>query len=139
MLNLEMATTCGVLITDGNNLLICHPTHGSKWDIPKGRREPDEELVEAAVRELKEETGLVVDPDVLTYLGTKPYKPNKNLALFKHDVTEMPAVDDLICTSHFEIYGKSFPEMDNFAVVGINTALGMVNPDLARIIDACLN
>lgn len=139
MLNIKMFTTCGVLITDGNNLLICHPTHGSKWDIPKGKRDDHETLVEAAIRELKEETGLVVQPDVLAYLGTKPYKPNKNIALFKHTVLEMPSPGDLICTSHFEIYGHSYPEMDNFAVVSINTALGMVNSDLARVIDSSFN
>ncbi len=36
-----------------------------KWDLPVGRSEPGEPITETAVRELDEETGLTVKPDVL--------------------------------------------------------------------------
>lgn len=38
------------------------------WDIPGGRIEPDEPLLEALAREIKEETGLTIDsmPKLLT-------------------------------------------------------------------------
>ncbi|WP_030062220.1 MULTISPECIES: NUDIX domain-containing protein [Streptomyces] len=35
------------------------------WDLPVGKNEPGEPITETAVRELKEETGLVVTPDDL--------------------------------------------------------------------------
>ncbi|MDH6110328.1 8-oxo-dGTP pyrophosphatase MutT (NUDIX family) [Kitasatospora sp. MAP12-15] len=35
------------------------------WDLPVGKSEPGEPITETAVRELKEETGLVVDPEAL--------------------------------------------------------------------------
>ncbi|MBV6696284.1 NUDIX domain-containing protein [Kitasatospora aureofaciens] len=35
------------------------------WDLPVGKSEPGEPITETAVRELKEETGLVVTPDDL--------------------------------------------------------------------------
>ncbi|UGY93570.1 NUDIX domain-containing protein [Streptomyces gobiensis] len=33
-----------------------------KWDLPVGKSEPGEPITKTAVRELREETGLVVDP-----------------------------------------------------------------------------
>jgi len=35
------------------------------WDLPTGKSEPGEPITETAVRELREETGLVVDPGAL--------------------------------------------------------------------------
>ena len=52
--------SCGVIVTDGNRLLLGHATRSPRWDIPKGLAEPGESLAAAAVRELAEETGLVV-------------------------------------------------------------------------------
>ncbi|MBW1597139.1 NUDIX domain-containing protein [Streptomyces sp. JJ38] len=37
-----------------------------RWDLPVGKAEPGEPVTEAAVRELREETGLVVRPEELT-------------------------------------------------------------------------
>jgi 8-oxo-dGTP pyrophosphatase MutT (NUDIX family) len=35
------------------------------WDLPVGKSEPGEPITETAVREVKEETGIVIDPDTL--------------------------------------------------------------------------
>ncbi|NYI07429.1 NUDIX domain-containing protein [Allostreptomyces psammosilenae] len=35
------------------------------WDLPVGKSDPGEPIIETAVRELREETGLVVDPQSL--------------------------------------------------------------------------
>ena len=35
------------------------------WDLPVGKSEPGEPITETAVREVKEETGIVIDPDAL--------------------------------------------------------------------------
>ncbi|MFI9275084.1 NUDIX domain-containing protein [Kitasatospora sp. NPDC052896] len=35
------------------------------WDLPVGKSEPGEPITETAVRELKEETGLLVEPEAL--------------------------------------------------------------------------
>jgi 8-oxo-dGTP pyrophosphatase MutT (NUDIX family) len=126
--------TCGVLITNGIDILVCHPTHNTTWDIPKGRLDEGETEIEAAIRELREETGLITSAESLTALGTFNYKHNKQLCLFKWQVETMPDVTKLTCVSMFKLYGKEFPEMDDFCVVSINEALDMFNKDLSRII-----
>lgn len=60
-----MAVSCGVLVTDGALLLIAHATRTPRWDIPKGLADPGEAMLAAAVRELREETGLEAAPDAL--------------------------------------------------------------------------
>lgn len=51
------------LVQEGQNwkvLLILH-REGNHWGFPKGRSEPGEDSLQAATRELKEETGLTVE------------------------------------------------------------------------------
>lgn len=129
-----MITTCGVIVTDGVQMLICHPTHGRTWDLPKGRKDPNELDIDTAVRELREETGIEADANQLVYLGEYDYKKNKQLILFRLMVKEMPDPALLICTSMFEMHGKQFPEMDVFVVTTKDIAMEKVNSDLARII-----
>jgi len=133
-----MQTTCGVLITDGTQLLICHPTNGVRWDIPKGRQDPGEDDLTTAVRELREETGIVADPGDLEYLGTHSYKPGKQLALFGLRVETMPRESELHCASRFMWKGTEIPEMDRFAVVPYSDAMSLVNDDLCRVITPLL-
>ncbi|WP_319721858.1 NUDIX domain-containing protein [Streptomyces sp. MB09-01] len=40
------------------------------WEVPGGTVEPGESFAEAAVRELREDTGLVAEPDDVLELGT---------------------------------------------------------------------
>lgn len=133
-----MLTTCGVLITNGTHLLICHPTGGYKWDIPKGRQDPGEDDVTTAVRETWEETGIRIDAKSLSHLGTWPYKPTKQLSVFLHTVDVMPNPRDLVCHSHFEQDGRSIPEMDRYEVVPYAEAFDMVNSDMRRVIEPLL-
>ena len=48
----------GLVITDGKVVLGCK---SYKWDLPKGEIEKNEEPIDAAIRETKEETGLSVN------------------------------------------------------------------------------
>ena len=92
-------------------------------------------LVDAAVRELEEETGLAVTEAELRPLGVHAYLRDKDLALFVWRRTEMPALDTLICRSTFALPGGAIvPEFDRFGVFAWEEALGRVGKNMARVL-----
>jgi 8-oxo-dGTP pyrophosphatase MutT (NUDIX family) len=128
-------TSCGVIVTDGGRILLGHATRSPRWDIPKGLVEPGESLIAAAVRELDEETGLVVAEADLRPLGTYDYLRNKNLALFVWKPARMPSLDGLSCRSTFALPdGTVLPEFDQFGVFAWDEACAKVGKNLARIL-----
>jgi ADP-ribose pyrophosphatase YjhB (NUDIX family) len=68
-LSLDKTPAVGVAIVWNNKLLLVHPT-GVSWQrgtcgIPKGGLESGENLMDGALRELEEETGIVIDKNQL--------------------------------------------------------------------------
>ncbi|MBO0802106.1 MAG: NUDIX domain-containing protein [Nocardiopsaceae bacterium] len=59
----------GIVIEDGRLLLLNQDTPGTgrSWSLPGGKLEDGETLAEALVREMKEETGLGIEPGRLLY------------------------------------------------------------------------
>jgi 8-oxo-dGTP pyrophosphatase MutT (NUDIX family) len=128
-------TSCGVLVTDGTRLLLGHATRSPRWDIPKGLVEAGESAIEAALRELLEETGLAAATAALTPLGTHPYLRDKDLALFAWRPAALPDPATLHCTSTFTLpNGSVLPELDRFALVPWPEALTKVGKNLARVL-----
>ena len=59
----------GVLIQDNSLLLVKQKLSNNKnWSLPGGRVEPGETLEQALIREMKEETGLDVEPIHMLYV-----------------------------------------------------------------------
>jgi 8-oxo-dGTP pyrophosphatase MutT (NUDIX family) len=128
--------SCGVIVTDGERILLGHATRSPRWDIPKGLAEPGESFAAAAVRELAEETGLIVTEGELRNLGVHRYLRDKDLALFTWTLARMPSPDALICRSTFVLPdGAVVPEFDRFGLFGWDEALGKVGKNLARVLD----
>jgi 8-oxo-dGTP pyrophosphatase MutT (NUDIX family) len=128
-------TSCGVIVTDGERLLLGHATRSPRWDIPKGGVEPGESLAAAAARELREETGLAAPEGALVALGVLPYLRNKDLALFAWIVPALPDPKTLACSTTFALKdGTRLPEFDRFGLFTIDEALSRVGKNLARLL-----
>jgi len=112
------SVSCGVLVVNGRGeLLLCHVTGTGKWDIPKGMRDPGEDTLAAAMRELREEAGIAFDAERFEDMGEMAYRPGKRLHLFRvQSGQELSSLDHLACTSFFphHVTGKPTPETDGF-------------------------
>lgn len=130
-------TSCGVVVTDGDRILLGHATRSPRWDIPKGVAEPGETRAAAAARELLEETGLAVPAGEFTDLGMHPYLRGKDLALFMWRPPKLPDPKVLICSSRFALpNGTLLPEFDRFGLFVWDDAIIRVGKNLARILSA---
>lgn len=74
----------GVVVRDGRLLVQARagdPPLGGSWELPGGKRRPDESLAEAAVREVAEETGLAVQSGDLLVALSHRY-PDRTVTLY---------------------------------------------------------
>jgi 8-oxo-dGTP pyrophosphatase MutT (NUDIX family) len=127
--------SCGVVVTDGARMLLGHATRSPRWDIPKGLANRGETPRQAALRELREETGLIAPAEALTELGHYAYLPGKDLALFGWGPGAMPDPSQLACTTAFTARdGTRLLEFDRFGVFPWEEALGRVGRNMARVL-----
>jgi 8-oxo-dGTP pyrophosphatase MutT (NUDIX family) len=129
------SVSSGVIVTDGQRLLLGHATRSPRWDIPKGGVEPGETPAQAACRELHGETGLDAPEGELVPLGIFPYLRDKDLALFVWRVAALPDPKSLACAEFFVLpNGARLPEFDRFGLFTLAEALPKVGKNLARLL-----
>ncbi|NWG73985.1 MAG: NUDIX domain-containing protein [Rubrivivax sp.] len=132
----ERELSCGVVIVnDAAELLLCHVTGQAHWDLPKGGAHAGETPLEAALRETREETGLVLDAAALVDLGRFVYSLRKDLHLF---ATRTPRFDPaaLHCDSLFtcRASGRRLPEMDGYGWFAFDAVVVRCRPRLASVL-----
>ena len=62
-MNLKKEKSCGCIIIKDNKVLLVYEKDRNFWGFPKGHMENDENEIETAIREVKEEVGLDVEID----------------------------------------------------------------------------
>ena len=97
---MSMYTSAGIVIRMGKKLLVCNPKGRKDMDMlgpPKGHVEKDESLIDAAIRETKEEIGIKVrkskisnkkDPILVEYRN-KSNKIYKKVYLYLVDINKL--------------------------------------------------
>jgi putative (di)nucleoside polyphosphate hydrolase len=133
--------SCGILVlTEQQELLLCHVTGQDHWDLPKGGAHEGESPLQAALREAREETGLDLAAEALRELGRFDYRPKKDLHLF---ATLMPRFDvaSLRCESQFSQYGTGLrlPEMDGYDWVRFERVAELCTPKMTAVLHGRLN
>lgn len=139
----ERTVSCGVVLLDPEGrVLLAHATGTNHWDVPKGQGEEGETPREAALRELVEETGLVIAPDRLVDLGRLDYRRDKELHLFAARARD----DELdltrcTCTSLFPRRwdGVMIPEMDAYRWAAPDEVAQYASRSLNRLFETTLS
>jgi 8-oxo-dGTP pyrophosphatase MutT (NUDIX family) len=131
--------SCGVLVlNDQQEILLAHVTDEPQWDIPKGGANKGETPLFTALRELEEETGVVLHEARLVELGQHPYSSSKNLHLFAVLVSKSEVVpEQCTCKSYFShnVTREQRPEMDDFCWVSFSSVAQFCTPAMTHLLD----
>ena len=134
-------TSCATVIVsqDGKSILFGKVSLNNKYDLPKGRKEQGESYMLAAIRELREETGLDLSQEkyrslAKAYLYNLPYNADKNISLFflhdlKNELLNPASLYSLKCSTYFDAE-STMPEMSEYTLLSVKSLLN--NPRYAK-------
>lgn len=128
---MSKTTSAGTIIFVGDKVLLGHVTNAIQWDLPKGKIDGNEEPIEAAVRECREEFGMIIRPENMSSLGHFKYRKDKDLILFFTAVKDVD-LSKLKCTSYVN-NDLSFPEIDNYKLVDVDDLPRHFAPAMDRV------
>jgi 8-oxo-dGTP pyrophosphatase MutT (NUDIX family) len=133
-----LPVSCGTLVINSQgDLLLCHVTGTARWDIPKGMQDAGESTLQAAMRELFEEAGIVFDGARFDDLGGFAYRRDKRLHLYRvraHD--ELGRLEGLKCTSFYAhpVSGRMLPEADGYRWAGRSEIGALCWPRMGQLL-----
>ncbi len=131
-----------VILNTRGDVLLCYATETTHWDVPKGQADAGETPRAAVLRELMEETGIVLDDARLTDLGRFVYRRDKDLHLFAVRVSDDEVkLENCVCESYFPRYsdGTMIPEMDAYRWVSPLDVDRYASRSLARLFQTTLS
>ncbi len=92
-LSLRFTTRTRALITHGNNVLVVKPWLGNgKWSLPGGGIKTNEDTLTALIREVKEETAIMLRRMDCSKKGNFEYKSSGLRFLYSLYVVKLPTV-----------------------------------------------
>jgi len=114
--------SAGILLVQNNKILLCHPTLApwkNTYSIPKGGLEKGETIVEAAIRETKEEVGIEINLNMIDendfYIIEYRNKHNKKFKTVHYFIVRL---DDNILP---EIFPEEMLQLDEVDWAGFLT------------------
>jgi 8-oxo-dGTP pyrophosphatase MutT (NUDIX family) len=122
-----METSCGFIVyfKPENKIVLGAPPNSTVWSIPKGRKDESENNIQAALRELYEESNIprnFIDSSDVYHLTPRKYKGrNKELVPFLC-VTEVEPIN-LKCNSFFTQDGVEYPEFSIIRLIAVDDIL----------------
>jgi 8-oxo-dGTP pyrophosphatase MutT (NUDIX family) len=131
------ALSCGVIVRRrSGELLLCHATGRDYWDLPKGVLDPGETPIEAALRELREEAGLILPAEAVRDLGVHLYLSRKDLHLFVVDPPQPGlSADGCHCSTTYPgRNGREIPEIDAYRWVMRDEVPRHAGKNMARVL-----
>lgn len=130
--------SCGLLVQSPAGWFLAHATRTPRWDLPKGRIEPNETPLEAALRETLEETGLDLGHlrEQIQDHGRHDYIPKKDLHLFFVEVDEAFDLDGCHCTTHVVSERGTYPETDRWEWVPLDDVRNRLGKGMIKYLEA---
>lgn len=121
---------------NGLEILIAHPggpfwarKQVGAWTIVKGEVPPDEDPLDAALREFEEETGWRIAPAHLIALGEVRQKAGKTIVAWAVEADFDPnTLDSASVTITWRGRDLTFPEIDEVRWCGRSEAESLLNP-----------
>lgn len=133
---MNVTVACHALIYNSGNVLIVRRSETDEkrplqWDLPGGIVEKGEEFNSACAREVREETGLEVEPASLKlmYAHTEHFKQNNNNVTwliytgnttesevelsYEHDMFEWVSIEEAIDRVAYERYKKALKHINS--------------------------
>lgn len=100
---MKKKVTSGIIFHDGNKFFAVKPTGFDRWEIPKGCVNDKEDHLNAALRELQEETGIFgINTTKILDMGVRHYNNEKDIHLFiYYGNIDFIKLEDCFCSSKF--------------------------------------
>lgn len=133
-------TICGIMFVYYDKVLLVHTSDKTEigyYSIPKGHLKENEKIIEGAIREVYEETGIKVDKNKLGEQYKLKQVNGKTLFYYIYEIKDLKEIG----LKHTIIKKKKLQleEIDWAGFISIRQAKKVINPMQSKILDTYVN